>query len=227
MRVLFSLISKPASASTLLFQLLLSGVSFESLLDKLSFVAELEWKLMHVIIFIMCIAKRIMFGGSARLTILSLGVILTHPVMALGGLNTDILAEELISGEIVHEVLAGDEASLLISVFKDDLVKSLENGLHDLLEAEAHSLLFLVVSSNVLTELLIDLLDHAVEPVTHVGVGELDLLVHLSGLLVELLSGLDLDVKLVDLRVGRTALHDLDVLVVRVLHLELVELLSD
>lgn len=148
--------------------------------------------------------------------------------MTLGGLHTDILLQEFLSGEILHEVFAGDETTLLIGVFEQDLVQALDDGLHDFLEAEMHRLLLFVVLANVLAKLLVNLLDHTVEPVSHIGVRQFDLLVHLSRLVVLFLGCLDLAVQLVDVWVGRATHLDVAVLLlVRVLHLQLVEFLCD
>ena len=147
MRVITSC-SKSASASTFLLQLFLQGVVFESLFDEISFVAQLVGKLVHVVLFFSVVAESVVFGY-ARLAILGLGIIITL-VLTSRGLYTDVLAEEVIGCEIVHEVLRSDESSLLVSVLHGDLIKTLKNGLHDLLESEVHGLLLLVILTNLL-----------------------------------------------------------------------------
>ena len=75
--------------------------------------------------------------------------------------------------------------------------------------------------ADVLAKLLVNLADHPIEPVLHIGVGQFDLLVHLDGLVVKFLRGLDLNVELVDLGVGRSTALNLYVGLL-VLHLQLV-----
>ena len=90
------------------------------------------------------------------------------------------------------------------------------------MEPKFHRSVLLLKRPNVLPELLVDLADHPVQPVLHIGVGEFDLFAHLDRLVVEFLRGLDLDVELVDLRVGGAATLNLDVGLL-VLHLQLVQ----
>ena len=101
----------------------------------------------------------------------------------------------------------------------------LENGLVNLLEAEVHALLALLERSNVLLELLVDLSDDSVEPIFDVCVRQINLFRHLNGLVVELLRGLNLNVQLMDFRVGAPTTLNLNVRLL-VLHLQLVELLG-
>ena len=91
------------------------------------------------------------------------------------------------------------------------------------MEPKLHRSVLLLKRPNVLSELLVDLADHPIQPVLHIGVREFDLFAHLDRLVVEFLGGLDFDVELVDLRIGRAATFDLDVGLL-VLHLELVQL---
>ena len=139
---------------------------------------------------------------SARLAVLSLGVILAHTVMSLGRLDSDVLVEELFGSEIVHEVLGSDETTLLVTIFDQDLVKSLNHSLHHLHETEVHSLFIFAILANILVKLLVNLLDDAVEPVFDVGIGQFNFFSHLGGLVVQFLGSLDLDVKLMDLWVS-------------------------
>ena len=182
---------------------------------------------MDVVFVVVVVSKGIVARHcSTRLAILCLGIVLALSLNTCGGLHTDILVQELFRGEFVDEVLRGDEAALLVGVFEQDLVQALDDCLHNLLEAETHRLFFLVVGSDVLTELLVNLLDNAAEPFSHVRVSQVHFLAHLDSLVVELLSGLDLDGELVDLWVGRASTLDLEVgMWVRVLHLQLVQLL--
>ena len=182
---------------------------------------------MHVVLFVDVVAKGVVLGDSStRLTVLSLSVVFVS--IPLVRLHTDVLSKELFGSEIVHEVLACDETTLFVSVFEQDLVESLDHGLHDLLEAEVHRLLLLVVRTDILSELLINLFDDPGEPVTHVGVGQFNLLAYLDRFLVKLLRSLDPDVELVDLGVGETTLLDFDTdLLVSVVHLQLMKLLCD
>ena len=123
---------------------------------------------------------------ASYITIVGLGLILAT-LMHGCRFYTDILIEELFGGELVHEVLGGDDAAVVLLVFQQDLVQSLDDRLHHLLETEGHSLLILVVGADILAKLLIDLLDDPVEPVAHVSVRQLDFLGHLNRLFVEFL----------------------------------------
>ena len=91
------------------------------------------------------------------------------------------------------------------------------------MEAELHRPVLLLEGANILTELLINLADHPVQPVLDICIGQFNLLVHLNGFIVELLRGLDLDMKLMDLGVGGASSFNLDIWLL-VLHLQLVEL---
>jgi len=168
-------------------------------------------------------------GLAAWLSILSFGIVITCAVVTGSRLDTDVFVQELFSSEIVHEVFSSDIASLLVSIFEQDLVQTLDDSLHDFLKSEVHRLLLLVVGSNVFAKLLVNFLDDSREPVANIRVSEFDLLVHLSGLLVQFLGRLDLDVKLMDFGVLRaTTLHfEVILLPIVVLHLQLIELLSD
>ena len=219
-------VSESPTACTLFFKSFLHGVVLVALLNGLSLLAKVN---SVDLIFVHVQAESIVSRHSAActcLSVLSLGVISTITVVALV-LNTDVLVEELLSGKVVHEVLRSDEATVFISIFEQDLVKTFDDGLHDLLEAEVHCLFLLVVGTNIFAELLVNLLNDAVQPVTHVSVSQFNFFVHLDSLVVELLRRLDLDVQLVDLWVSRaTSLNFKVSLLVRVLHLQLVELLS-
>ena len=122
--------------------------------------------------------------------------------MSLGRLDSDVLVKELFGSEIVHEVLGGDETAFLVSIFDQDLVKSLNHSLHHLHETEVHSLFIFAILANILVKLLVNLLDDAVEPVFDVGVGQFNFFSHFGGLVVQFLGSLDLDVKLMDLWVS-------------------------
>ena len=130
---------------------------------------------MHLIL-INIVAESVMTRDSSTTAILSLGIILSATLVSGGRLNTNVLLLEVFGSKLIQEVLLGDTATLFISVLKKDLIKALDNGLHDLLKAEAHGLLILVVGSDILLELLIDLLNDPIQPVANVGVSQLDLL---------------------------------------------------
>ena len=222
--------SKPSPPGPLLLNLLLQSIVLKSLLDLLALLAQLEGQLVHVVFFVHVVPEGIVSARCcARLTVLSLCVVFTASVMTLSRLNSDVLRKELFRSEVVHKVLRCNEATILISVLEKDLIESLDHGLHDFLKAEEHCLFVLVVGADVLTELLVDLLDNTIEPVSHVRVSQVDLLAHLDGLVIQLLGSLDLDVQLMDLRIGRSAVSlNLKLgMRVRILHLQLVELLSD
>lgn len=195
--------SHSAASGPLLLKPLLQSPIFEALFDVLALVAELERQLMHVVLLVHVVSKSVVLRhSSARLTVLSLGVVITHTVLSLSRLHTNVLVHELLRGELVHEVLAGDEATLLVGILEDDLVEPLDYGLHNLVEAEVERLLIFAVGSDVLPELLVDFLDDSLEPLADVCIRQLHLLVHFDSLVVELLGCLDLDVELVDFRVG-------------------------
>ena len=135
-----------------------------------------------------------------------------HPIVpALRRLDANVLVEELLRGEIVHEVLRGHKASLLVCILEQDLVEPLDDRLHDLLEPKLHRAVLLLERPDILPELLIDLADHPIQPILHIGVRQLHLLAHLNRLIVQFLCRLDLNVELMDLRVGGTATLNLDV----------------
>ena len=183
----------PISAllSFLLKALLLRPI-LKPLLDLLTLVSQLEGQ--HVPgIFLVAVPAPILSGDTSLASVLRLGVVLAHSVVALGRLDTDVLVEELFSGEVIHEVLRCDEAALLVCVFEQDLIEALDDRLHDLLEAELHRPILFLEGANVFAELLVDLANHTIQPVLDISVGQLDLLAHLDSLVVELLCGLDLD----------------------------------
>ena len=128
--------------------------------------------------------------------------------------NTNVFVQELFSGEVVHEVLRCHVSSLLLSILGKDLVKTLEDGLHEAVKSIMHGLVLFAEGSDLFAELLVNLFDDSVQPVAHVRVSEFDLLCHFRRLFMQFLSRLDLNVKLVDLRVGRatTTLVDFDAL---------------
>ena len=100
---------------------------------------------MHVVIFVNVIAKSVVLrGAGTRLTVLSLCVVFAT-VVSLVRLHTDVLFNELVCGEFVHEVLAMDESTFFVGVFQQNLVKSLDYSLHDFFEAEAHGFFIFVV----------------------------------------------------------------------------------
>lgn len=130
---------------------------------------------MHLI-FINIVAESVMTRDSSTAAILSLGIILSATLVSGGRLNTDVLLLEVFGSKLIQEVLLSDTATFFISVLKKDLIEALDNRLHDLLKAETHGLLILVVGSDILLELLIDLLNDPIQPVANVGVSQLDLL---------------------------------------------------
>ena len=130
---------------------------------------------MHLIL-INIVAESVMTRDSSTAAILSLGIILSATLVSGGRLNTDVLLLEVFGSKLIQEVLLSDTATFFISVLKKDLIEALDNRLHDLLKAETHGLLILVVGSDILLELLIDLLNDPIQPVAHVGVSQLDLL---------------------------------------------------
>lgn len=73
---------------------------------------------------------------------------------------------------------------------------------------------------------MVNLADNSVEPVFDIGISEIDLFVHLDGLVVELLRGLNLDMELMNLGVRGATTFDFNVWLL-VLHLKLVKLFSD
>ncbi len=91
-------------------------------------------------------------------------------------LNTNVLVQELFSCEVIHEVLGCHVSSLLLGIFGQDLVESLENGLHEAIESVVHGLVLFAESSDLFSELLVNLLNDSVQPVAHVRVSQFDLL---------------------------------------------------
>ena len=180
------------------------------------------------LVFVEVEAEGIVTGGvPAWLAILGFGFVLAA-VVPRGRLHADVLLHELVRGEVVHEVLRGDEAAFLVCVLEQNLVQPFDDGLHDLLKAEAHCLFLLVVGADVLSKLLVNFLDDSVQPVTHVRVSQLNFFQHLLRLFVQFLSRLDLHVQLVDLGVRRTSAFDFEVcLLVSVMHLKFVEFFDD
>ena len=80
--------------------------------------------------------------------------------------DTDVFVEELVSGEVIHEVLCSDVTSLVFTFFRDDLFQLLADSLADLFEQESQRLVVLV-SADILTELLVNLLDYLGAPTLH------------------------------------------------------------
>lgn len=73
---------------------------------------------------------------------------------------------------------------------------------------------------------MVNFLDNSVEPVFNVSVDQVNFLGRFHDLVVVFLSALDLNVKRVDLRIDRASSFDSDGRLL-VLHLEIVEVLSD
>ena len=123
-------------------------------------------------------------GSSARLTVLRLIFLISHPVDTLARLDPNVLSTELFRAEVLHEVFACDETAFLIRIFQQDLIELLDNGLHYFLEAGRHRFFFFSIRANVLAELLVNFLNDSCQPIFNVLVSELDLLVHLNSLFV-------------------------------------------
>ena len=198
----------------------------KSLLDLLTLVSQLERQHVARVFLVAMPATVLSRDASLSSTILRLGIVLTHAIVTLRRFDSDILVEEFFCGKVVHEVLGGHEAALLVRVLQQDLIQALDDRLHDFLEAELHRPVLFIEGADVLAKLLVNLADHPVEPVLHICVGQLNLLIHLDGLVVELLRSLDLNVELMDLGVGRSTALNLNIWLL-VLHLQLVQLLGD
>lgn len=138
-----------------------------------------------------------MARNCAALPVLRLRLVIAL-VVPCNVLHPNIFRDELLRGKLVEEVFGSDEASLFVGVLEQDLVETLDDGLHYLLKAEAHRLLFFAVGSDVLPKLLVNLLYDSVQPVAHVRVNQLHFFGHFGCLVVEFLSRLDFDVQLVD-----------------------------
>lgn len=105
--------------------------------------------------------------------------------------NSDVLAEELLGGEVVHEVLGGDVGLVLaFLLFGSDLLQLLADGLGNLLEQESQGLLvqLVVEGLDVLAELRIDFLDHSGTPSLYLIIDEVDLLLQLHCLILSLIK---------------------------------------
>jgi len=71
--------------------------------------------------------------------------------------HSHILRNKVLSSEIVHEILSGDNTTILVIFLHDDLFELVADSVHNLLEFESHR--FILVSTDVLVELLVELLD--------------------------------------------------------------------
>ena len=198
----------------------------KSLLDLLTLVSQLERQHVARVFLVAMPATVLSRDASLSSTILRLGIVLTHAIVTLRRFDSDILVEEFFRSEIVHEVLRRDEATLLVRILQQYLIQALDDRLHDFLEAELHRPVLVIEGADVLAKLLVNLADHPVEPVLHICVSQLNLLIHLDGLVVELLRSLDLNVELMDLGVGRSTALNLNIWLL-VLHLQLVQLFGD
>lgn len=143
--------------------------------------------------------------------------------------NSDVLGEEVLGGKVVHEVLGSDDAAVLFIFFDLESLELLADGVSDSLEQVGKGLLA-DMSRNILTELLVDLLDDLRAPALNLIIDEVDLAAELVGdfLLFSVLSNplvQSFDLRRVRLVVVGSLFAELVVLVV-VLHLEFVQLRS-
>jgi len=114
--------------------------------------------------------------------------------------HSDVLVQELLGGEVIHEVLCGNEATVLILLlFGDDLLQLHADGLSDLLEQEGESL-GVLVGGDVLSELLVHLLDDLRAPSLNLVESEVNLLDQVITLLLLLVEHNNFLVKSFDLR---------------------------
>ena len=97
-------------------------------------------------------------------TVLDFGfVVFSDSSNARGWTHTDILRNKVFSCKVIHEVFSGNETPILVVVFfHKDLVELLVDCKHNLFEFKRHR--FISVSTNILVELLVELLDDARTP---------------------------------------------------------------
>ena len=88
----------------------------KSLLDLLTLVPQLERQHVARVFLVTMPATILSRDASLSATILRLGIVLTHAIVTLRRLDSDILVEEFFCGKVVHEVLGGHEAALLVRV---------------------------------------------------------------------------------------------------------------
>ena len=115
-----------------------------------------------------------------------LGLVLVATSDARDRAHSDVLGEELLSGEVIHEVLGRNEAAVFLVLLHDDVFQLLDDGRSNLLEDEAEGLVVLE-GLDVLVELHVDLLHDARRPALNLVVDKLHFLVDLLRL-VQLLA---------------------------------------
>ena len=138
--VSYSLSSEPTPASPLLLCSLLSCVVFEALFDCVTLLAQLEGqRVSSIVLSNFSLARH----SSVTLTILSLSFVITKStkliLLVRGRVHSDVLGYELISSEVIHEVLGSyGEAAFLVTIFLKNLIKALYHSLHHFFEASVH-----------------------------------------------------------------------------------------
>ena len=155
---------------------LLQLVCFFALNDLVSFDLQVHVHALVVLVIIFNVTKGILLMSRCSTVSITSSVIVHVSVDARLRAHTNVLVDEVISGEVSHEVLRRDEASILVVLLVDDLLELLGNRMLNLLKAERNSLV--VVGANVLVELLVNLLDHATAPCFHLLVDQLHFVVY-------------------------------------------------
>ena len=198
--------SESSSAGTLLLNSLLLSILLESLLDLFSLVLELKCHSFVILLIVVNGISECILPGGTHSSIHSLGVLTFATQQVRGWLDTDVLLKEFLCGKVVHKVTSINDATIIILLLDQDLLKLLKNGLLDLVKFESHGLINGALLDS-LIELLVNLDDNSLQPVVNLVLSQLYLLVHFDGLLVFFLLRLQLGVELVDLRVTLTLLQ--------------------
>ena len=102
--------------------------------------------------------------------------------------DADVLTQELLGGEVVHEVLGSDVSLVLALLLSHDLLELLANCLGYLFkqECQCFSIQIVVERLNVLSKLLVYLLDHPRAPSFNLVVYQVDFLLQLDCFLLSL-----------------------------------------
>lgn len=114
---------------------------------------------------------------------LGLGLFMVHAGDAAYRPDSDVLCQELFSGEIVHEVLSSDIALLFFVFFNYNLFKLFEDSYLNLFKDKRESLVVLKCL-DIFIELLVDLLDDSAGPTKNLVVNQPNFLVKLLSLLL-------------------------------------------
>lgn len=126
-------------------------------------------------------------------TVASLTVALIFTTFS-SGLDTDVLSGVGFLIELVSEVLGHDVTAIFVVFFKNDLLELLADSIHNFVEAEVHRLVCKL--TDLLIELLINLLSDTGGPGSDLVVSKLDFLIDFFSLFIFLLVFAILPIKL-------------------------------